>query len=138
MSDNHKRVQAHNSPIPRGIEVLLKKAAVDPEFRQRLLQQRGGVAATIGLNLQPSEEAMLRTIPEIQLDQIIAGTVVPMEQRRVFLGKVAAAMLAVVGVGLTGCQPAVESAGVRPDRPTNQPPATSSAPQSRGISPDRP
>ncbi len=137
--------------IPRGIEVLLKKAAVDPEFRQLLLEQRGASAASIALDLASSEEALLRAIPSPQLERIIAHTVVPMEQRRVFLGRVAAAMLALVGVGLAGCdQPGGEPAGISPDRPgdtnavppprpagTNKP-EPAPAPATRGITPDRP
>lgn len=86
--------------VPRGVEVLVKKAAVDEEFRKLLLAQRGDAAAAIGLELDPVERAMLSTIPEGQLGRIIGQTVVPTEQRRVFLGKVAAAMLAALGVGL--------------------------------------
>ncbi len=129
-------------PIPRGIEVLLKKAAVDCEFRQLLLELRGGAATAIELQLTPAETAMLEAIPAAQLAQLISQTVVPTEQRRVFLGRVAAAMLAVVGASLAGCT-RVESAGARPERPgsSDAPPAkaaTNSPPVSRGISPDRP
>ncbi len=110
---------------------------MDPEFRQLLLEQRGKVAAAIELQLRPAETAMLQTVPGKQLEQLITQTAVPDEQRRVFLGQVAAAMLALVGVGLAGCDPMAETAGARPDRPeetTNTP----SAPASRGTSPDRP
>ncbi len=131
---------SRNNPglqVPRGIEVLLKKAAVDPEFRQLLVEQRGDAAAAIELQLRPAEAAMLQTVPGKQLEQLITQTAVPDEQRRVFLGRVAAAMLTLVGVGLAGCEPMAESAGARPDRPedtTNTPPA----PATRGTSPDRP
>ena len=37
--------------IPRGVEVLLKKAAVDPLFRDLLLERRAGAAGEIGLGL---------------------------------------------------------------------------------------
>ncbi len=126
-----------NVTVPRGLEVLLKKAAVDPEFRTLLFEQRTGAAAAIELQLEPAEEAMLKAIPQEQLQIIISQTVVPVEQRRVFLGRVTAAMLALVGVGLAGCEPMAETAGARPDRPeetTNTPPA----PATRGTSPDRP
>jgi hypothetical protein len=53
--------------VPRGIEVLVKKAAVDLEFRELLLEQRGGAAAAIGLELDPAEAAMLSAIPREQL-----------------------------------------------------------------------
>jgi hypothetical protein len=110
----------HTSPFnaapPRGIEVLVKKASVDAQFRERLLDQRGDVAAEIGLELDPAERAMLSAIPRQQLAQLIQQTSVPVEHRRVFLGRVAAAMLAVLGTGLAGCRPA-KTRGISPDRP---------------------
>jgi len=132
--------------VPRGIEVLVKKAVVDLEFRERLLEQRGKAADAIGLELDPAEAAMLGAIPREQLSQIVDQTSVPDEQRRVFLGQVAAAMLAALGVGIVSCEPPpAEPAGIKPDRPpppsdsTNKPaekPET--PPPSRGIRPDRP
>jgi hypothetical protein len=151
-----------NVAVPRGIEVLVKKAAVDPEFRELLFEQRGGAAAAIELDLDPAENAMLNAIPREQLAQIVGQTTVPLEQRRVFLGRIAAAMLAVLGVGFAGCEPALESAGIRPeprppgtdgirpDRPapagvrpdpppsTNAPTTNSPPSPTRGIQPDRP
>ena len=47
-------------PIPRGIEILVKKAAVDLEFKQVLLAKRADAAAEIGLELDPAEAMMLR------------------------------------------------------------------------------
>ena len=116
--------------IPRGIEVLVKKAAVDPEFRELLFEQRGGAAAAIELELDPAEHAMLNAIPQEQLAQIVSQTTVPVEQRRVFLGRLAVAMLAVLGGGFTGCEPDTwvhaTSAGIR----SLPPPSTD------GIRPD--
>ena len=91
-------------PIPRGIEVLVKKASVDPAFRQILLERRAQAAEQIGLELDPAEVMMLRAVPAAQLETIIARTRVPTEHRRAFLGKAAAAMLAAIGViGVQGC-----------------------------------
>jgi hypothetical protein len=148
-------------PIPRGIEVLVKKASVDAQFCERLLDQRGDAAAEIGLELDPAERAMLNAIPRQQLAQLIQQTVVPVEQRRVFLGRAAAAMLAVLGVTFVGSfctlgvQPdRIETLGIQPDRPARgsapplpQPPGTNQPmqepdpnifPSSRGTRPDRP
>src|SRR5208283_2423223 len=122
--------------IPRGVEVLLKKAAVDDEFRELLCEERIRAAEAIGLELDAAESAMLTAIPREQLESIIARTLVPVEQRRVFLGRMAAPMLALLGVGaaVTGCRERPgNSRGVQPDRPvsagirpappdTNQPP----------------
>jgi hypothetical protein len=107
--------------VPRGIEVLVKKAAVDEAFRQLLLTQRGAAAAAIGLELDPAEAAILSTIPEEHLARIIRQTVVPTEQRRVFLGQVAAAMLAAVGVGLASCG-RNEPSNAAPGAPSTVPP----------------
>jgi len=137
--------------IPRGIEVLLKKAAVDADFRGRLFKERESAAAAIELELDAAESAMLKAIPREQLEKIVAQTVVPVEQRRVFLGRLAAPMLAVLGVAVAGCSPRTSPAGsrpapagVRPELPsTNAPSATPPAsadpppsPSSHGIRPD--
>jgi hypothetical protein len=120
--------------VPRGIEVLVKKAAVDEEFRQMLLTQRGAAAATIGLELDAAESAILSSIQEDHLARIIDQTVVPMEQRRVFLGRVAAAMLAALGAGLAiseaDAQYAGASGGLGPGVPVARP-ATAPAPSTQ-------
>jgi len=106
--------------IPRGIEVLVRKAAVDPEFRNALLAERAAAAARIGLALAPAEELMLKAVPEGQLEAVIDRTRVPLEHRRAFLGNVAAAMLAALGVAGGGCssdQPPPAPAGIAPDMP---------------------
>ena len=90
--------------IPRGIEVLVKKAAVDAEFRLVLLDQRADAAAVIGLQLEPAEAMMLRAISREQLATIVARTSVPETQRRTFLGQAASAMLATFGLASASCQ----------------------------------
>jgi hypothetical protein len=134
--------------VPRGVEVLLKKAAVDAEFRELLCEERIRAAEAIGLELDAAESAMLKAIPREQLEYIIGQTFVPVEQRRVFLGRLAAPMLALLGVAVTGCPRAQsagirpiqspQSAGIRPGAPgTNQPPA-GSLQATDGIRPDIP
>jgi len=80
-------------PIPRGVEVLVKKAAVDADFKQILLSKRAGSASEIGLTLEPSEVAMVNAVPEAQLEAIIARTTLHPRQRAAFLGSVAAVMV---------------------------------------------
>ena len=87
--------------IPRGIEVLVKKAAVDPHFSQLLLAKRAEAAEAIGLQLDPAEAAMLAAIPAEQLEAVIARTSVPEHHRRIFLSAAATAMLAALGVKVT-------------------------------------
>lgn len=112
-------------PIPHGMELLVKKAAVDPEFRSVLLARRAEAASEIeGLVLEPAEIAMLNGIPAEQLEAIIAATKVPEGTRRALLGKVTVVALAAVGAVVVaesctlGIRPgALLSKGIAPDRP---------------------
>ena len=103
-------------PIPRGLEVLVKKAVVDPEFRQVLLEKRARAADEIGLQLEPAEVAMLNAVPAEQLQTIIANTNVSEVSRAAFLGRAAAVMLAALGVSAAGCSRKEATDGIRPDR----------------------
>jgi hypothetical protein len=121
--------------IPRGIEVLVKKASVDAEFKQLLLDQRDAAAEAIGLKLDPAEVLMLRAAAAGQLEAVIAQTRVPAEHRRAFLGTAAAVMLAAIGVAAPGC-----FLGSRPDRP-DESESEDSRPDfttTRGMEPDLP
>mgnify|MGYP000088413238 CR=1 FL=1 len=143
--------------IPRGIEVLVKKAAVDPQFKQLLLADRAAAAESIALKLEPAEAAMLASIPAEQLEAVIARTAVPEEHRRVFLGTAATAMLAALGVVVAASMLAPAGLRVDPgtvspqqgDRPKGGPAPTGSRPDmpperpprdepTKGIRPDRP
>ncbi len=107
--------------IPRGIEVLIKKASVDEAFRAILLARRAEAAGEIALELADAEKAMLGSIPAAQLEAIISRTKVRPQGRRVVLGKVAATMLAAVGVGVAGCEKEPPTTkGVRPDKPPDK------------------
>jgi hypothetical protein len=118
-------------PIPRGIEILIKKASVDPAFRELLLAERGEAAGTIGLVLEPAEAMMLAAAPAEQLQAVIARTNVPQEHRRAFLGQAAAAMLAAIGaIASSGCKPPAKTGGHNTERPDRPP--------TKGIQPDRP
>jgi len=95
--------------IPRGVEVLVKKAAVDPEFKALLLAERSGAAAVIGLELSEAEAAMLDGVPGTQLETIIANTTVSPKMRPAFTGRVAAVMLAALGTAVVTFAEQVES-----------------------------
>jgi hypothetical protein len=82
--------------IPRGVEVLVKKASVDPKFRRLLLEKRGDAAREIDLELTDAERSMLSSISVEQLNKIIANTKVKPEHREVFLGAAGKLMLAVL------------------------------------------
>lgn len=107
--------------IPRGIEVLLKKASVDPEFRRALLEQRGDAARQIDLELTEAERTMLAAIPSEQLERIIDNTKVKPEHRSVFLGTVGKLMLAaVIGVAVVSVMTPTlghtATAGISPEK----------------------
>jgi hypothetical protein len=102
--------------IPRGIEVLVKKASVDPEFKAALLAKRAEAAKDIGLRLDPAEVMMLDAVPAAQLEGIIARTTVSPGKKRAFLGRAAAVMLAALGTSI-GCDQQPAPTGERPDRP---------------------
>lgn len=112
--------------VPRGIEVLVKKASVDADFRRLLLEKRAGAAKEIELTLEPAEAMMLDAVPTTQLEAIIASTTVAPVSRAAFLGKAAAAMLAALGAG--ACEEIVPVKGIAPDRP----------PVTKDEQPDRP
>ena len=103
--------------VPRGVEVLVKKAAVDAEFRALLLSRREEAAAEIGLELEAGEEAMLRAAPLSQLQAIIDRTKVDPGHRTALLSWSAAVIVAALGIAVAGCFPPV-AGGARPDNPT--------------------
>lgn len=129
-------------PIPRGIEVLVKKASVDAEFKGLLLAERGEAAKRIGLVLDPAETLMLRAVPASQLEAIIARTSVSQEHRRAFLGQAAAAMLAAMGLAAPGCgggdSKGPPVTGIAPDRPREKGPTEGERPDRVDIKGERP
>jgi hypothetical protein len=110
--------------IPRGIEVLVKKAAVDAKFKALLLAERADAAKAISLDLDAAETAMLGAIPCSQLEATIASTKVDEKVRPAFLGKAAALMIAALGVSGVSCGVLTpKTRGIDPDRPTKTEPA---------------
>ncbi len=108
--------------IPRGIEVLVKKASVDPAFKATLLERRAAAAECIGLALTPEESSILNVAPASQLQAIIANTKVDKLIVPAFLGKAAAVMLVALGASAASSQ-VVPQNGVR----VAGPPATAPA-----------
>jgi hypothetical protein len=106
--------------VPRGIEVLVKKASVDPAFRERLLRDRARAADSIGLTLAPAEALMLNAVPAAQLETVIGRTKVGELERRAFLGTAAAAMLAAIGSVHAGEDELPKVTGIAPDRPASK------------------
>ena len=79
--------------VPRGVEVLVKKAAIDEEFRTALLEQPMAAAGAIGLELGATEVALLKAVRREQLESIIAHTDVDPRIRPVLMGNTAGPML---------------------------------------------
>lgn len=122
MDKNNKSEQFFSDTIPRGIEVLIKKASVDPEFRQLLVDKRSEAAKEIDLDLSQVEVKIISDIPREQLEKIIDNTKVPPEHRPVFLGKAGKLMLAAIITGTAfgffvfNPPMKVVYAGISPDR----------------------
>ena len=117
--DSNKYESFAGSAIPRGIEVLVKKASVDPEFRKLLLEKRAEAAKEIDLQLDKNEADMLAAIPREQLEKIIQKTKIPEEQKPVFMSSFGKVMLALVIAGTTVSLlilPAFKTAGISPER----------------------
>ena len=126
-----------------GIEVLLRKASVDSEFRRLLLTERAAAAEEISLELTPAEESILASVPEADLVRMIDKIEVPEAHRTAFMGKTAAVMLAiVVGAGLIVTCSTVLTTGIRPDegfdgdQPQDSEPDDDENEPTRGIRPD--
>jgi len=111
--------------VPVGLEKVLYAAAANPTFREDLLRDREAAVKSAGLQLKPSELAMLRVAPESQLVAAIASLDVSESnvKRHSFMGKVAAAAVTIAAGGALGaCDPMIDSdgpagdsAGIRPD-----------------------
>jgi hypothetical protein len=115
--------------VPRGVEVLVKKAAVDPAFKKLLLEKRARAADDIALQLSPAEAAMLEAVPAEQLRAIIGNTKVSPRLRPAFLGYAASVMLAALGAATAACDsPTAPPAtlGSQPDPPPKYWPAETS------------
>jgi hypothetical protein len=120
--------------IPGGVEVLMKKAAVDEEFRALLLDRREAAAAEIGLKLEAAEEAMLRAAPAAQIEAIVDHTRVEPGHRKALLSWSAAVIVAALGIAVAGCFPPV-AGGARPDVPEIEGPTTAESEPETGAPP---
>jgi type II secretory pathway pseudopilin PulG len=90
-SEHHDR-----NNFPRGIEILLKKAKVDTQFKKVLLRSPLEAAKSIELNLKENEKKILENTPKPLLETMIENTFVPKHHVRTFLTAKTAAMLALV------------------------------------------
>ncbi len=129
--------------IPRGLEVIVKKAAVDPAFKKLLFDKRAEAAKAIGLKLTAAEEAILAAVPLPHLEGIIAHTRISPKLKPAFLGYAAGVMLAALGVATAACDGPTSppaTLGSQPDPPPKHPgywPTDESGPKQR-VDADKP
>ena len=95
---------AEAPPVPTGIQRLLRMAAVDAAFLKELIERRTEVAEAAGVQLSPSERAILQVIPAEQITAMAAQMPPPPKPRRDFLRKTAAtAVVLLGGAALSDC-----------------------------------
>jgi len=126
--------------IPRGVEVLLKMAALDPIFRKRLTHMRGQASQDLGFKLAFSEAMILEAVPEKQLQAMIDAMPVSDQERELLLSastpwrtREDSPLLATMGIRpeMPEWRP-LQTRGIEPDLP----PKRRRGPQTKGIRPD--
>jgi membrane carboxypeptidase/penicillin-binding protein PbpC len=97
--------------FPRNIEILLKKASVDPAFEQLLLMDPLKGAQSISLDLKPVEINILTNTSLPVLQRMISSIHVPKQHIKTFRTGKTTAILALV-LSTTVIMPAMASAGI--------------------------
>ena len=82
---------AQKVSVPVGLEKVLYLAARDPELREKLLSDRTGTIAALGVELRSSERAMLEAAPRAALEAMIGRIDASNPRKRRFMTLVAAA-----------------------------------------------
>jgi len=100
---------------PRGVEILLKKAKVDPGFRELLLGDPLAAAESIELTLSRSERNVLSNTSRSILSAMIGRTFVPRHHVRSFLTQKAPALIFLVMASTVLIETSGASAGVESD-----------------------
>ncbi len=125
--------------VPIGIEKVLAQAAGDAAFRGRLFADRAAAVAEVAPVLQPSEAAILRSVPDAMLATMIGHIDVPRHGARRFMrGVVTAALASAALLGATECGASLGSEPDEPDVDTVQEATieVEDTAASRGIMPD--
>lgn len=94
-------VRTTGAAIPRGMEAMMMKAAVDAGFLGQLLERRSALADELGIALDPAERFMLDRVPAGQLKEMARRTPVTESQRGLLHGGPAAAALLALITQLT-------------------------------------
>ncbi len=84
-------------PVPVGLQSLLRLASVDPKFCEELIRQREKAAHAAGIELTPSETAMLRSITADQIRLMANQLPQPAVNRRSFLKQAAKTAVLILG-----------------------------------------
>ncbi|GAB4284088.1 MAG: hypothetical protein Kow0029_30520 [Candidatus Rifleibacteriota bacterium] len=82
--------------IPRGLELLIKKASADDSFKNELLIKKEKLIDELNLALDISEKAMLAAVPTEHLRKMIEATELPQSQKKALAKVSTAAMVALV------------------------------------------
>ena len=82
--------------FPRGIEILLKKAKVDNQFRALLLKNPIEAAKSIDLDLNDNEKKIVESTSKFMLERMVKNIFVPKHHVKTFATSNVAAMLALV------------------------------------------
>jgi len=104
--------------FPRGIEILLKKAKVDTQFKTVLLKDPLEAANSIELELKENEKKILENTPKPLLETMIENTFVPKHHVKTFLTAKTAAMLALILASAVIAPTYLSSAGVEEETET--------------------
>lgn len=127
------------SDIPHALEILVKRAAIDADFKKDLLTKRDKIADELKIPLDSSERAMLDCIPAEHLEKMIQATEVPPAQRKILAKGTTAAMIALLAqltfAPVAGRAEAPAKINIRP---TNSSSKNSEDAVVKGIRPDIP
>jgi len=105
--------------VPTGIEKVLVKAAIDREFRTRLLEDRAAAVRASGFKLTGIESSVLDSIPRESLAATIESIQPEKHGKRRFMKAVASAVVTLAtGTATIGCEENVK--GVTADVPTDE------------------
>ena len=134
-----------------GIEQLLAMAAADGRFAAALLEQRSRAVEASGVVLSPIQQRVLSSIDEDSLRGMILGLAGtrPEQDRRLFIGRSAAALAALAGgvvlISQGGCTKNREAGKAGPEEAPREPsadpepPPPAPAPDSRAaVQPEPP
>ena len=98
---------------PRGIEILLKKAQADSDFRKRFLVNPVSAAGSIELDLSDAERSVLSHTPRSTLETMIENTSIPERFVPIFRrASVATSLVALTACSVIMPLAAVASAGM--------------------------